>query len=261
MFSPLRAARGPLATLNPLVGLVVIAIVAVVMIISFDPVAVLIILAAELPLVVLARIPARGWLLRAGPLAAVLAGVMIANLLFTDDHSGRTLLSVGPLLITTGGLGAAGVVVLRLLALAVPGIALFARLDPTALADALITHWHAGPRIAVGSVAALRMAPLVLADLRQSYAARRTRGLISRNPLAMAPVILGSLIAVLVTTVRRATRLSVAMDSRGFDSGVRRTLARQSVWRRRDTLVIIGYAVVAAAALTVTALGFTSRIG
>lgn len=249
------ADRSPLATLNPLVGPVVIAVIAVVIIVSFDPVSALIMLAAELPLLVVARIPARGWLVRGWPLAAGLAGVMIANLLFTGDHSGRTLLAVGPLLITTGGLGAAGVVALRLLVLAVPGIVFFARLDPTALSDALIIHWHAGPRIAIGSLAALRMAPLVRTDLRQSYAARRTRGLISRNPLTMAPVIFGSLTAVLVTTVRRATRLSLAMDSRGFDSGVPRTLARTSPWRHRDTLVIIGYALVGGAAVAVTAAG------
>lgn len=253
MSAPRQADRSPLATLNPLVGLVVVAIVAVVIIVSFDPVAVLIILAPQLPLLALARIPPRGWLLRVLPLTAGLAGIMVANLLFTGDHSGRTLLSVGPLLITSGGLAAAGIVALRLLALAIPGIVLFARLDPTALSDALITQWHAGPRIAVGSLAALRMAPLVVADLRQSYAARRTRGLISRNPLTAAPVMFGGLTTLLVTTVRRATRLSLAMDSRGFDSGVPRTLARVSRWRRRDTLVIIGYAVAGAVALVVTA--------
>jgi energy-coupling factor transport system permease protein len=255
IFTPLPTVRSPLATLNPLVGLVVVGIVAVVTIVSFDPWAVLIMLISELPLLVLARIGVRGWLLRAWPLAAGLAGIMIANLIFTGDHPGRTLLSIGPLLITTGSLGSAGIVALRLLVLAIPGIVLFARLDPTALADALITHWHAGPRIAVGSLAAMRMAPLVVGDLRQSYAARRTRGLISRNPLAAAPVILGSLTTVLVATVRRATRLSVAMDSRGFDSGLPRTVARESVWRRRDTLVIIFFTIAGLAAIAVTILG------
>jgi energy-coupling factor transport system permease protein len=244
-----------LATLNPLVGLVVIAIITVITIVIFDPIAVIILLAAELPLLVLARIGLRNWLLRTWPLAAGLVGIMIANLLFTDIHSGARLLSVGPWVITTGALAAAALVALRVLALAVPGIVFFARMDPTALADALITHWHASPRIAIGSLAALRMAPLVVGDLRQSYAARRTRGLISRNPIIAVPMIIGSLGSVLVTTVRRATRLSAAMDSRGFDSGVPRTMARVSVWRQRDWLVIIGYGVVGAAAVVVTMVG------
>lgn len=231
----------PLQRLNPLVALLVIGIVALAMIISFDPVSALIMIAAELPLVVLARLSTRAWLGRIWPLAAGLVGIMIANLLFTDLRSGQTLVHWGALWITSGGLAAAGAVALRLLALAIPGIVLFARLDPTDLSDALITHWHARPRIAVGSLAALRLAPLVLADLRQSYAARRTRGLVGRNPATALPMLLGTLAAVLVTTVRRASRLSVAMDSRGFDSGGPRTLARESRWRRLDTTVVLAY--------------------
>lgn len=240
---------GPLARLNPLVALLVTGIVAAAMIISFRPVTALIMIAAAMPLVLLARLSLRGWVSRLWPLAGALVGILIANLLFTDLRTGATLLHWGPVLITTDGLVAAGGVVLRLLALALPGLVLFARIEPTRLADALITHWHARPRIAVGSLAALRLAPLVLVDLQQSYAARRTRGLLSRNPLVAVPLLVGTLSTVLVGTVRRAARLSVAMDSRGFDSGVARTLARESVWRRLDTTVVLGYLAAASAAV------------
>jgi energy-coupling factor transport system permease protein len=253
--APVRSS--PLDRLNPLVALLVIGIVALTMIVSFRPVTALVMIAAELPLIMFARLSARAWAGRVWPLAGALAGIMIANLLFTDVRTGGTLLRWGPLWVTADGLAAAGGVALRLLALAVPGIVLFARLDPTDLSDALIAHWHARPRISVGSLAALRLAPLVLADLRQSYAARRTRGLVGRNPVTMVPVLFGSLSAVLVTTVRRASRLSTAMDSRGFDSGVPRTLARESRWRRVDTVVVLGY--LAAAVLAVVVAWTTSR--
>lgn len=246
--------RTVLAGLNPLVSLLVIAIVGGAVIATVSPLTMLIMIIAELPLLVLARLSPRQWALRAWPLASALAGIMIANLLFTDLRSGATLLHVGPVWVTADGLAAAGGVALRLLVLAIPGVVLFARLDPTDLADALITHWHARPRIAIGSLAALRMAPLVLTDLRQSYAARRTRGLIGRNPLRAIGLFVGSLSAVLVAAVRRATRLSLAMDSRGFDSGVRRTLARESRWRRRDTVVTVGYLAVAVVAVAVGVL-------
>lgn len=243
--------RTVLQSLNPLVSLLVIAAVAIAMIITLSPWASLIMIIAELPLLVLARLSLREWAMRAWPLASALVGIMIANLLFTDLRSGVTLVQAGPIWITSDGLTAAAGVALRLLALAIPGVVLFARLDPTDLADALVTHWRARPRIAVGSLAALRMAPLVLSDLRQSYAARRTRGLIGRNPLQAVGLFVGSLSAVLVTAVRRATRLSAAMDSRGFDSGVRRTVARESRWRRRDWLVTFGYLLVAALSVVV----------
>lgn len=260
MTAPLLMARGRdrrtlLATLNPLVSVLVIAIVAVAMIITLSGRAGLIMIVAELPLIALAGMRPRQWLIRGVPLASALLGILVANLLFTDIRTGATILHAGPLWVTADGLAAAAEIVLRLLALAIPGIVLFGRLDPTDLADALITHWHARPRIAIGSLAALRMAPLVLADLQQSYAARRTRGLIGRNPVQAIGLFVGTLSAVLVSTVRRATRLSVAMDSRGFDSGVPRTVARRSRWRSRDTVVVLGYLIIAAAAVGVGFLG------
>ncbi|HEY9291775.1 MAG TPA: energy-coupling factor transporter transmembrane component T [Microlunatus sp.] len=250
MFPMLAAQRRtPLDTLNPLVTLVLIGIVASTMIATFSSTTALIMIIAELPLILLARLSARAWAWRAWPLALALIGIMIANLLFTDIHTGNTLLHVGAVWITTDGLAAAGSVALRLLVLAIPSVVLFARLDPTELADALVTHWHARPRMALGSLAALRMAPLVLIDLRQSHAARRTRGLIGRNPLLAIPMALSSVSMVLVAAIRRATRLSAAMDSRGFDSGVPRTLARVSRWRVRDTLVSLGYLAAAVVAV------------
>jgi energy-coupling factor transport system permease protein len=243
--------RTPLDTLNPLVSVVVIAIIAVAMLSSVDPIAPAIVLLAELPLIPLARLSLRAWLIRGVPLVFMLAGIMITNLLFTDVHTGATVLQWADLQVTTGGIAATAAVAFRLLVLAIPGIVLLARIDPTDVSDALITHWRANSRMAVGSLAAMRMTPLVFADLRQSYAARRTRGVVSRNPLVAVPTLFGTMSSVMVTAIRRATRLSLAMDSRGFDSGVKRSLARSSVWRRRDWFVIIGYLVVSSAAVLV----------
>lgn len=230
--------RSPLATLNPLVALLVVLIVAVAMIISLHPLSAGIVLAAESVLIVTAGLPMRQWLLRSIPLGLALTGIMIANLLFSDA-GGELLIDVGVIRISSGSVAGAVAVALRLLALALPGIAVFAAIDPTELADALITHWHANPRIAVGSLAAVRMTPLVVDDLRQSYAARRTRGVISRNPFRAAITLFRMVASVLITTIRRATRLSVAMDARGFDAGLPRTTARISRWRLRDTGAIV----------------------
>jgi energy-coupling factor transport system permease protein len=221
---------------------------------SVDLVAPGIVLLAELPLILLARLSLRAWLIRGVPLVFMLAGIMITNLLFTDVHTGTTVLQWADLQVTTGGIAATAAVAFRLLVLAIPGIVLLARIDPTDVSDALITHWRANPRMAVGSLAAMRMAPLVLADLRQSYAARRTRGVVSRNPLVAVPTLFGTMSSVMVTAIRRATRLSLAMDSRGFDSGVDRTLARRSRWRRRDWFVVIGYLITGLLAVTLANL-------
>lgn len=245
--------RSPLGTLNPLVAVLVVLIVAVAMIISLHPLSAGIVLTAESALVVAARLSVRRWLVRAVPLGLALIGVLIANLLFSEP-SGSVLFDVGMVQISSGSLIGAVTVAMRLLALTLPGIVLFASIDPTELSDALITQWHANPRIAVGSLAAVRMAPLVIGDLRQSYAARRTRGVISRNPVFGLAMVFGTVAAVLIAAIRRATRLSVAMDARGFDAGLPRTLARVSRWRTRDTAVVSSCGVVCTIAVASAAL-------
>ena len=53
----------------------------------------------------------------------------------------------------------------------------------------------------------------------------------------------------LVSAIRRAERLALAMDARGFDSGVRRTHFRELRMGWRDWLTIAVALAVAAAAL------------
>jgi energy-coupling factor transport system permease protein len=55
----------------------------------------------------------------------------------------------------------------------------------------------------------------------------------------------------LVSAIRRAERLALAMDARGFDSGVRRTHFREFRVGWRDWLTILVAVAVAAAAFFV----------
>ena len=53
--------------------------------------------------------------------------------------------------------------------------------------------------------------------------ARRARGVdAGRNPVARLRLFASTAFALLVGAIRRGTRLAVAMDARGFDSGVPR---------------------------------------
>jgi energy-coupling factor transport system permease protein len=93
--------------------------------------------------------------------------------------------------------------------------------------------------------------PLLSSDWALIRRARRARGIdAGKLPQALAGsavLFASSVYALLVAAVRRATRLALAMDSRGFASANRRTAARVPVLRTRD------WALVAATAATVTA--------
>ena len=74
---------------------------------------------------------------------------------------------------------------LRVVGLALPGVLLVASTDPVRLADALTLHWRVPTRFAYGALAALRLAPLLVAEFESIRLARRTRGVeAGRNPLA-----------------------------------------------------------------------------
>jgi energy-coupling factor transport system permease protein len=65
--------------------------------------------------------------------------------------------------------------------------------------------------------------------------------------------------ALLVGAIRRATRLATAMDARGFDAAVPRTIARPQRLRRADAALLAGAVLLAAAAVATSVLAGTFR--
>ena len=152
---------------------------------------------------------------------------------------------------TTGVLLTALGLVLRLLAVALPGMIVFATTDPTDLADALVQNAKAPARFAIGALAAFRLVPLLGQEWQMLSMARRARGVdAGRNPVAELRLFASTAFALLVGAIRRGTRLAVAMDARGFDAGTPRTVARRQRFGPADALLIAGAVVLAAAALT-----------
>jgi energy-coupling factor transport system permease protein len=63
---------------------------------------------------------------------------------------------------------------------------------------------------------------------------------------------LTGVLSLLVSTIRRASRLALAMDARGFDSGTPRTLARPPRMRRADWLLLLAASALATGAVAVS---------
>ena len=236
------AADVPLSRINPVAQLLAILVVLPVLLVSGDLLTPLVILAAELALVPAAGLASPGrFLARTWPLLLGAAGVAWVNVLFGAD--GRE-----------DAWSDAGALAVRVFALALPGLLLVASTDPVRLADALTTHWRVSPRFAYGSLAALRLVPLLAAEWQTMRLARRARGVEpGHDPLAHLRLFAGTAFALLVAAVRRGSRLATAMDARGFDSGAARTHARESVLAVRDTAFVVGAVVVCAIAVGASA--------
>lgn len=259
-FEPVAAPDAPLARRNPVAKLAAALVFSFILIATLDPVAPAIAIAVELALLPLFGVRLRVLARRAWPLLVGAVGVVVTLVLFAAERSGRVLVEAGPVVVTSGVLLTALGLVLRMFAVALPGVIVFATTDPTDLADALIQNARAPARFAIGALAAFRLVPLLGQEWQMISMARRARGVeAGRNPLAKLRLFASTAFALLVGAIRRGTRLAVAMDARGFDAGIPRTVARRQHFVAADGLLIVGAAVLAGAALTVSVLVGTFR--
>jgi energy-coupling factor transport system permease protein len=103
-------------------------------------------------------------------------------------------------------------------------------------------------RFVLGGLAALRLLGLLAEEWRTLGMARRARGVGSHGSAgARLRANLGQAFGLLVQAIRRASRLAVTMEAKGFGEGPR-TWARVSVFTGLDAWVLLGGAAVGAAA-------------
>jgi energy-coupling factor transport system permease protein len=208
-----------------------------------------------------ARDPVTPSLLLIGPLVALpLSGLSPATLARRGTAVLAGAVSVG--LATAffgnpGGWTIGGALALRVVAIALPGVLMLSTTDPTDLADSLVQQLRAPARFAYGSLAALRLLPLLTTEWRTIGLARRARGVSSGgNPVVAARLLFGRVFTLLVGAIRRASRIAAAMDSRGFDSRLPRTYARQQTVQTADVFLLL-----AAVLLAVTATAVSVVLG
>jgi energy-coupling factor transport system permease protein len=245
-FTPLRPdPRAVLARANPVAKLGAAAILMAVLFVASGPVTPALVLAGILASLPLTGLRVRVLLGRTWPLliAALMVGVL--NVLLAPATG------AGPDLVTGLALG------LRLLGIALSGVVALATTDPTDLADSLQQQARLSPRLAVGVLAAVRMLPSLAIEWQLLGMARRARGVHAGwSPIAAVRLASGKLLALLVGAVRRATRLAMAMEARGFASATCRTIARPQRLRVADWTLLFASAALAAAALWIgSALG------
>ena len=231
-----QGGRAPLARRNPLAKIVAAAVLAITLLVTLDPVTPALLLAVEVLATPLLGIRPGPLLRRAAPLLVGAAGVALANV------------------VGGGSLAGAGVVVLRLVAATLPGVLVLATIDPVDLADALVLRARLPVRFAYGTLAGLRLLPLLADDWHALARARRARGVdAGRDPVARVRIFAGQVFGLLVAAIRRAVRLAAAMDARGFDAAAGdRTYARTSPWSAADSALVVVAAGLAGAATAVS---------
>ncbi|MFD1211876.1 energy-coupling factor transporter transmembrane component T family protein [Arthrobacter sp. GCM10027362] len=249
----LHGNKALLTRANPLAKFAAVVFITAVLALSIDWVSASTALLGELALFPLAGLTLRLLWQRGWPLilAAALGGWSTAIL---SADSGAVLLDAGIWSISEGSLQLGLGFMLRGLAIALPAILLMSCTDPTDLADALAQKARLPHRFVLGTLAAMRLVGLMAEEWQTIGMARRARGVGSHgNPLQRLGALLGQSFGLLVQAIRRASRLAVTMEARGF-GGAERSWARESRFGRIDVWVVLGGALIAAAALA-AALG------
>lgn len=250
-----EANTAPLARRNPVAKLAAALLFSAPLIATLDPLTPTIALVVELAVLPLFGLRYGTLARRAWPLLIAAAGIVVTLVMFAADRTGTTVATIGPFAVTTGVLMTALGMALRVFAIALPGIIVFATTDPTDLADALVQNVRAPARFAIGALAAFRLVPLLGQEWQMIALARRARGIdAGRNPVAQVRLFSSTAFALLVGAIRRGTRLAVAMDARGFDSDIPRSVARRQHFRAADVALLAGAAALSTGALTVSIL-------
>jgi energy-coupling factor transport system permease protein len=239
----------PLARANPVAKLAAASILLVALFASLDGVTALVVLGGLVAGLPFSGLRVRDLLGRSWLVGLAVVSIVVFNVAFAAEQLGPTVLDVGPLrvggrtLVDGLGLGA------RLLAIVLAGLLATATTQPTDLADALVQQLRLSPRFAVGALSALRLLPILSREWQILAMARRARGVeAGRSPIAAVRLFAGQLLSILVTAIRRGTRLALAMEARGFGALPCRTSAREQRMRGGDWAWV-------AAALALAALG------
>ncbi len=209
----------------PIAKLAAALILPLMLLFSVDPIVPAIVLAGELIAVPFFGLRYRALAKMAWPLVVAALAMMLTYSFFATDFTVAHAVALG----------------LRLLGIALPGVIVFLTTDPTDLADSLIQHGRVSPRFAIGALASFRLVGMLRQEWEQIGMARKARGL--RKSFVRTAFVL------LVGAIRRGVRLSVAMDARGFDSGIKRTVARPQPFGYKDVALILGAIALGAVAL------------
>jgi energy-coupling factor transport system permease protein len=167
----------------------------------------------------------------------------------------------GPLRLTLPGLLFGLAIGLRGLAIGALSVTFVLTTDPTDLVVSLIRHGRLPFRIGYALLAGYRFLPFFAQEVEQVRLAQRVRGLVqSASPRARLGASLGAILPLGSSALRRAARVAVAMDSRGFAATRRRTYFRHVPLDWRDGLFLVGSVAVAAGLLALGAAGGWLRL-
>lgn len=213
--------RTPLAKLHPVTVMVWTAAMVVMAFASLDIRFGLALAALQIGVAAVGRLPMRQILT---VLILVLPLTLFITVIQGLARPGEALVEVGGLSLSREGVLLGLAITARVVNLALAMTNFFASVHPVRLAMTL-TRMRLPFKYAYTTVLALRFLPLVLGDLRNIQNAQRARGydIGRKNPVVRVLKIMPLMAPLIVTVLRRASSIALAMDLRAFGAYPERT--------------------------------------
>ena len=252
---------GVVARRDPTMKLGVALLLSLILVLVIDPITPLLFLgAAWLAAVGLGGVAAGTFLRTLVPLAAVALGFVWTNAVFAVPAPADTIWRIGPFAASVSGLRFGVGIGLRGLAIGAISLAAIRTSDPTRLVVSLIRNARLSYRVGYAMLAAYRFFPIVGEEYRRIRLAQRVRGVRPRSLRGRAAAALDGIVPLFADATRRATRIAVAMDARGFASARERTYWREAPVTGADWLFAAATLALAAAILGAGVVGGWLRI-
>jgi energy-coupling factor transport system permease protein len=255
-----------LRRLNPLTKLVFAFVVMVILTAIVDPVTPLVLtVLLLLTVAILGRVPALDLLRLIAPVWLLSLGLFWTTAAFyvaDPTTPTRIVWTLGRIIISDQAIAYALTVFFRIQGFFAASLAFVLTTDPTELVEALVQQLHLSYRFGYGAHAAYRFVPSFQDDLATIRAAHRLRGAdLARDPAALVRQYVGYLVPLLVGGIRRAERVALAMDARGFGAYPDRTYYHESRFGRTDLAFVVGALVVISGTLwALHALGLLGQL-
>ena len=250
-----------IARVDPTVKLGVALLFSLLLVLVIDPVTPLLFLAAAwIGAVLLGGVPAAVFLRTLAPLTVVALGFVWTNAFFAVPAPDDTVWRVGPLVASGSGLRFGLGIGLRGLAIGAISLAALRTSDPTRMIVSLIRNARLPYRPGYAMLAAYRFVPLIGEEYARIRLAQRVRGVRPPTVGGRVRAAVGGIVPLFADATRRATRIAVAMDARGFASARDRTYWRLTPVTRSDWAFVVACLLVAAAILAAGAAGGWLRL-
>ncbi|WP_087456973.1 energy-coupling factor transporter transmembrane component T family protein [Tumebacillus avium] len=223
---------------NPSVKLFLHLLCMILLVFSRDPWTTLVLLAVPVIITLtLAKIPLKTFIVRVSPFLVLF---LSTTWVLAAYGKGETVWwEWAWIRITAEGLQNGLNIGLRMMAFVCYGFLFTATTDVTKLVMSLMQQCKVSPKFAYALLAGFRFLPLFKEEYAQIKAAHRVRG-VARVPGLRGKIqgVMRYTIPLLAQGIRKAERVAVALEARGFDGTLNRTFYHQMTVGRRDALYL-----------------------